>query len=151
MLLSQPPGITDQLRLGDWHADSRLMYLAPNDMAARGDIKEVPGNSWRMHSELARTTQITVRPVAPSPQDMLRVTNPDCQDDGTDKRVHKEDKAAQRGPSVASAYLTAALTKASVSSSETLQVNDAWVQPGEETWVIDVFHGWVIAQWQPWG
>ena len=36
MLLSQPACIESTLRIGDWHADSRLMYLAPNDMAARG-------------------------------------------------------------------------------------------------------------------
>ena len=53
------------------------MYLAPNGMAARGDVKGVPGNSWRMDSELARTTQITVRPVVPAPQDMLWVTDAD--------------------------------------------------------------------------
>ena len=84
-----------------------------------------------MHSELARTTQIAARPVAPAPQDMLWVTNPDIQDFGSDKqrRVRTEDKAAQRGPLVASAYLTAALTKASVSSTD--GVGEAWVQPGE--------------------
>ena len=36
MLLSQPACIESTLRIGDWHADSRLMYLAPNDMATRG-------------------------------------------------------------------------------------------------------------------
>ena len=38
-LLTQPPGIEKSLKLGDWFVDSRLMYLAPNDMAARGDAK----------------------------------------------------------------------------------------------------------------
>ena len=61
MLLSQPACIESTLRIGDWHADNRLMYLAPNDMAARGDTKTQHGNCWRMTSELARTTQITVR------------------------------------------------------------------------------------------
>ena len=29
MLLQQPPGIDATLTVGDWHADSRLCYLAP--------------------------------------------------------------------------------------------------------------------------
>ena len=134
MLLDQPPGIGTSLRVGDWHADSRLMYLATNDLAARGDLKEIAGNVWRMNSELARTNTITVRPVVPAPQEMLWVTDPDNMELGSeDRRAHKEDKAAQRGPAVAAAYLTAALTKASVPSSEMLQAGDAWVQHGEET------------------
>ena len=44
MLLGQPASIESLLRVGDWHADSRLMYLAPNDLAARGDIKSIEGN-----------------------------------------------------------------------------------------------------------
>ena len=91
-----------------------------------------------MKSELARATQIVVRPVVPAPHDMLWLTNDGNEDFANDKRVHKEDKVAQRGPLVASAYLTAALTKASVSSSETLRVNDVWVKLGGETWVMDV-------------
>ena len=50
-----------------------------------------------MKSELARTTQITVRPAAPTPQEMLHLTSSDEQDIGGDFRWNKEDKAAQRG------------------------------------------------------
>ena len=95
MLLSQPACIESTLRIGDWHADSRLMYLAPNDMAARGDTKTQHGNCWRMKSELARTTQITVRLAAPTPQEMVHLTSSDEQDIGGDFRWNKEDKAAQ--------------------------------------------------------
>ena len=136
MLLSQPACIESTLRIGDWHADSRLMYLAPNDMAARGDTKTQHGNCWRMKSELARTTQITVRPAVPTPQEMLHLTSSDEQDIGGEFRCNKEDKAAQRGPAVARAYLTAALSKASISSTD--HVDEAWVQPGEETWILDL-------------
>ena len=43
MLLSQPPSIESTLRVGDWHADRRLMHRAPNGLAARGEIKTTPG------------------------------------------------------------------------------------------------------------
>ena len=46
------------VRVGDWHADSRLCYLAPNDLAARSNIQGLKGNEWRMISELARTTEL---------------------------------------------------------------------------------------------
>ena len=36
MLLRQPDGIESGLVLGDWHADSRLCYLCPDDTVARG-------------------------------------------------------------------------------------------------------------------
>ena len=39
MLLQQPPTIESTLRVGDWHADSRLCYYSPNDLAARGMVK----------------------------------------------------------------------------------------------------------------
>ena len=136
MLLSQPACIESTLRIGDWHADSRLMYLAPNDMAARGDTKTQHGNCWRMKSELARTTQITVRPAVPTPQEMGHLTSSDEQDIGSVFRWKKEDKAAQQGPVVATAYLTAALSKASISSTD--HVDEGWVQPGEETWILDL-------------
>ena len=57
MLLGQPPGIEAQLRAGDWRADSRLMYLATNDLAARGDVKETAGHVWRINSELSEFIQ----------------------------------------------------------------------------------------------
>ena len=66
MLLSQPSNIQATLRVGDWHADSRLCYLSPNDLAARGLVKGIHGNEWRMQSELARTTSIVARPTAVS-------------------------------------------------------------------------------------
>ena len=95
MLLGQPPAIETYLRSGDWHADSRLMYLASNDLAARGDIKDIPGNCWRMNSELARTTKITARPLVPTPQEMVHLTGADEQDQTQgEKRVNREDKAA---------------------------------------------------------
>ena len=74
MLLQQPPGIDAMLTVGDWHADSRLCYLAPNDLAARGLVPGVPGNQWRMGSELARTTIVLARPMVPKIADMLPVT-----------------------------------------------------------------------------
>ena len=37
-LLSQPGGYENSAKTGDWFADSRLMYLAPNDVAARGAL-----------------------------------------------------------------------------------------------------------------
>ncbi|MFM7980614.1 MAG: hypothetical protein ACKPKO_14975, partial [Candidatus Fonsibacter sp.] len=61
MLLQQPPTIESTLRVGDWHADCRLCYFAPSDLAARGTLKGLSGNQWRMCSELARTTGINNR------------------------------------------------------------------------------------------
>ena len=137
MLLAQPTSIESTLRVGDWHADSRLLYLAANDVAARGEAKNIHGNDWRMKSELARTTQITVRPTLPTPQELLHVTGEASHDYVTaDSRINKEDKAAQRGPAVATAYLQAALAKASVSSSD--RADASWLQPGEETWILDL-------------
>ena len=39
MLLQQPPTIETTLKVGDWHADSRLCYISPNDLAARGRVQ----------------------------------------------------------------------------------------------------------------
>ena len=75
MLLQQPPTIESTLRVGDWHADSRLCYLAANDLAARGTVKGLSGNQWRMCSELARTTGISSRPMVPNPSDLLHDTD----------------------------------------------------------------------------
>ena len=50
MLLQQPPTIASTLRVGDWHADSRLCYFAPYVLAARGMVKGLSGNQWRMCS-----------------------------------------------------------------------------------------------------
>ncbi|MFM7986074.1 MAG: hypothetical protein ACKPKO_42850, partial [Candidatus Fonsibacter sp.] len=91
----QPASIESTLRIGDWHVDSRLMYLASNDMAARGDTKTQQGKCWRMKSELARTTQIAVRPAVPTPQEMLQLTSSGGQDAGVEFRWNKEDKVAQ--------------------------------------------------------
>ena len=43
MLLQQPPAIEATLRVGYWHADSRLCYLAPKNLAARGNIQGLKG------------------------------------------------------------------------------------------------------------
>ena len=59
LILQQPPTIETTLRVGDWHADSRLCYYSPNDLTARGMVKALSGNQWRMCSELARTTGIS--------------------------------------------------------------------------------------------
>ena len=68
---------------------------------------------------------------------MLHVIGTDDLDHASvDARAHNAGKAAQRGPEVAVAYLTAALTKASASF--TGIVDEAWVQPGEETWILDL-------------
>ena len=67
MLHQQPVTIESTLTVGDWHADSRLCYLSPNDLAARGMVKGLQGNHWRMNSELARTTAVQPRPTLPNP------------------------------------------------------------------------------------
>ena len=89
-----------------------------------------------MQSELARTTAVLPRPCVPAPSDFLHVTGSvkDCVE--VDSKIHKEEKAAQRGPLVAQAYLEALLTKASQPCSE--HAPDVWIQPGDETWVIDL-------------
>ena len=58
MLLQQPATIESSLVVGDWHADSRLCYLSPNDLASRGMVTGLQGNQWRVNSELARTTAV---------------------------------------------------------------------------------------------
>ena len=97
--------------MGDWHVDSRLCYLVANDLAARGTVKGLSGNQWRMYSELARTTVISSRPMVPNPSDLLHVIDDKQVSDGsaTYSNISKEDKAAQRGPHVAQAYLEALL------------------------------------------
>jgi hypothetical protein len=75
MLLQQPPTIESTLRVGYWHADSRLCYLAANDLAARGTVKGLSGNQWRMCSELARTTGISSITMVPNPSDLLHATD----------------------------------------------------------------------------
>ena len=75
MLLEQPPTIESALRVGDWHADSRLCDYSPNDLAARGMVEALSGNQWRMCSELARTTGISSRPMVPNPSDLFHVTD----------------------------------------------------------------------------
>ena len=92
------------------------------------------GNQWRMQSELARTTAVVPRPMVPNPSDLLHVTDANTFDG--DSKINKEDKAAQRGPHVAQAYLEALFTKASVPSSD--RVPGLWIQPGEETWLLDL-------------
>ena len=138
MLLQQPPTIESTLRVGDWHVDSRLCYYSPNELAARGMVKALSGNQWRMCSELARTTGISSRPMVPNPSDLLHVTDdkPLLVGSAADSKLDKEDKAAQRGPHVAQAYLEALFSKASVVSTDYAQTS--WIQPGEETWVLDL-------------
>ena len=139
MLLAQPPPVEAVLRVGDWHADSRLCYLAPNDLAARGMVKGFQGNEWRMNSELARTTTVTARPMVPNPGDLLHVTSDTSTAADMEAKLRKEEKAAQRGPMVAQAYLETLFAKATVPSNETTNASlSPWIQPGEETWIIDV-------------
>jgi len=66
----------------------------------------------------------------------VHLTSSDEQDIGGDFRWNKEDIAAQRGPDVATASLTATLSKANISSTD--HVDEGWVQPGEETWILDL-------------
>ena len=132
MLLQQPPSSDTRVAVADWHADSRLCYLAPNDLAARGGVKGVPGNVWREGSELARTTVVDARPVVPKPADMLPVTTDNRDSEAFNTKINKEEKAAQRGPQVAQAYLEALFTKAADGT------DTPWIQAGEETWVIDL-------------
>ena len=138
MLLQQPPTIESTLRVGDWHVDSRLCYLVANDLVARGTARGLSGNQRRVRSELARNTGISSRPMVPNPSDLLHVTGDKQVSDGstTDSNINKEDKAAQRGPHVAQAYLEALFSKATVVSTDYAQVY--WIQPGEETWVLDL-------------
>ena len=82
MLLQQPPTIESTLRVGDWHADSRLCYLVANGLVARGTVKGLSGNQWRMCSELARTTGISSRPMVPNLSDLLHVTDDKQVSDG---------------------------------------------------------------------
>ena len=148
MLLPQPPTIESTLRVGDWHVDSRLCYLVANNWAARGTVKGLSGNQWRMCSELARTTGISSRPMVPNPSDLLHVTDDKQVSDGsstTDSNTNKEDKAAQRGPQVAQAYLEALFSKATVVNADYAQVY--WIQPGEETWVL--YLGQETEDWLP--
>ena len=56
MFLQQPPTTESIIRVGDWHVDRRLCYLAANGLAAHGVVKGMRGNQWRMCSELAQTT-----------------------------------------------------------------------------------------------
>ena len=46
MLLQQPMAIEGSLVVRDYHADSRLCYLSPNDLASRGMVSGVQGNQW---------------------------------------------------------------------------------------------------------
>ena len=114
MLLQQPPTIESTLRVGDWHVDSCLCYLVTNDLVARGTVKGLSGNQWRICSELARPTGISSRPMVPNPSDLLHVTDYRQVLDGstTYSNNNKEDKAAQRGPQVAQAYLEALFSQA---------------------------------------
>ncbi len=137
MLLTQPATIESSLRVGDWHADSRLCYLSQNDLAARGMVKGLVGNQWRVCSELARTTAVLPRPTVPNPAELLHVTDASLSSgEQVDSKINKEDKAAQRGPNVAQAYLEALFTKASVLTTDVSQ--SSWIQPGEETWILDL-------------
>jgi hypothetical protein len=76
--------------------------------------------------------------MVPNPSDLLHVTDDTGISDGstTDSKINKEDKAAQRGPDAAQAYLEALFSKASVVITDYAQVS--WIQPGEETWVLDL-------------
>ena len=67
MLLNQPASLENVLQVGDWWLDARLCYLSPNELAACGKLPDIPGNHWRMFSELARITSVTLRPTVPSP------------------------------------------------------------------------------------
>ena len=138
---SSGPGIESSLVVGDWHADSRLCDLSPNDLAARGMVPNVPGNQWRVNSELARTTAVLPRPTVPYPAELLHVTDSSVQDPfvfvKADSKLNKEDKAAQRGPHVAQAYLEGLFSKAATPSNEAA-MGQSWLQPGEETWILDL-------------
>ena len=72
--------------------------------------------------------------MVPNPSDLLHVADDKQVSDGstTDSNINKEDKAAQRGPHVAQAYLEALFSKATVINTDGAQV--CWIQPGEETW-----------------
>jgi hypothetical protein len=76
--------------------------------------------------------------MAPNPSDLLHVTNgkPLLVGNTAGSKLNKEDKAAQRGPHVAQADLEALFSKASVVSTDYAQAS--WIQPGEETWVLDL-------------
>jgi hypothetical protein len=76
--------------------------------------------------------------MVPNPSDLLHVTDgkPLLVGNTAVSKLNKEDKAAQRGPCVAQAYLEALFSKASVVSTDYAQAY--WIQPGEETWVLDL-------------
>ena len=76
--------------------------------------------------------------MVPNPSDLLHVTDdtPLLVGSTAGSKLNKEEKATQRGPHVAQAYLEALFSKASVVSTDYAQAS--WVQPGEETWVLDL-------------
>ena len=106
-LLSQPGGYANSAKTSDWFADSRLMYLAPNDVAARGDAPNVAGNDWRVNCELARKTQIRQTPTLPTSAEYLHVGG--LVASSADVKVGKQDKAAQRGAALTKLHLEALL------------------------------------------
>jgi len=89
--------------VGEWHVDMRSSSFHPHDFVARGTVKGLSGNQWRMCSELARTTGLISRPMVPTPSDLLHVTDekPVAYGSIIDGKINKEDKATQRGPHVA--------------------------------------------------
>ena len=140
MLLNNPESTQRSMKVGDWHADSRLLYIAPNDMAARGD--GAPGNSWRMKSELARTTQIVSRPTLPLPQDYVHVTSESGSVDARsymtpDSKFNKADKAAQRGPQVSKVYLESLIRKTATAAADP-DDQLTWMNPADVVYVLDV-------------
>ena len=92
-----------------------------------------------MNRELAWTTAVQPQPTLPTPAELLHVTSsePHLNCAHPDGKVNKEDKAAQRGPHVAQAYLEGLFSKAATPSNGAAMAQ-SWLQPGEETWILDL-------------
>ena len=101
-------------------------------------VTGLQGNQWRVNSELARTTAVLPRPTVPNPVERMHVTD-SVQDSmqQADSTINKADKAAQRGPHVAQAYLEGLFSKAATPSNGAAMA-PSWLQPGEETWILDL-------------
>ena len=138
MLLQQPASIESTVHLADWWLDSRLCYLTPNDLTAQGRTAGCQGNFWRMGSEWSRTTHISHRPMLPLPQAMLRVTPATAEEQAGNPefRLDSSAKAAQRGPHVYHTAMQGLFAKAPVSAAGGLV--KSWLQPGDETFILDM-------------
>lgn len=129
--------MASNLRVGDWHADGRMCYMARHDLAARDMTRTLRWNQWRTRSEFARTTGISTRHMVLNPADLQHTIDETAASGHAtpEAMINKEDKAVQCGPHVAQAYLEALFSEARVTSSDYAPMS--WIQLGEKTWFVD--------------